>query len=157
MVDIEEIEKLINLMKATRVLEISVESNGAKILLRRSMVEAEPVSQLAPVPEEIPGPMIRIEDIQVQAKATSTPIVAPLVGVFHNGGMTDRRIVIHEGDRVKEGQVIAVIEAMKVPNELRAPMDGVVSQILVEDGMGVEFGQTLLLIEPEDPSLNSPV
>jgi len=57
---------------------------------------------------------------------------------------------VREGDRVREGQLIAAIEAMKVPNELRAPVTGVISRLLVEDGAAVEYGQTLLLIDPEE-------
>jgi acetyl-CoA carboxylase biotin carboxyl carrier protein len=63
--------------------------------------------------------------------------------------MLDPREVVREGDRVREGQLLAAIEAMKVPNDLRAPVSGIVSRLLVEDGAPVEYGQTLLTIEPE--------
>ncbi|NIM05033.1 MAG: hypothetical protein GTO55_03535, partial [Armatimonadetes bacterium] len=62
------------------------------------------------------------------------------------------RSVLREGDRVKEGQVIAAIEAMKVPNELRCPTSGTIGRVLVEDGDGVEYGQTLFLIQPDEGS-----
>jgi acetyl-CoA carboxylase biotin carboxyl carrier protein len=63
--------------------------------------------------------------------------------------MLDPRDVVAVGDRVEEGQLIAAIEAMKVPNELRAPVSGRVTHLLVEDGSAVEYGQTLFVIEPE--------
>jgi acetyl-CoA carboxylase biotin carboxyl carrier protein len=76
--------------------------------------------------------------------------VSPVVGVFHNGGMLDPRELVYEGDRVREGQLLAAIEAMKVPNELRAPVSGMVTQLLVEDGSAVEYGQTLFVIDPDE-------
>jgi len=146
MVEIEQIEKLIALMKASGLMELCVESGDFKVSLRRSQEEspAEPETER---PVAYPVEKGAGEEI---TRTFTTPVVSPLVGVFYNGGMPERRTLLREGDRVKEGQVIAAIEAMKVPNELRSPMDGVIGRILVEDGAGVEFGQTLLLIEPEE-------
>jgi acetyl-CoA carboxylase biotin carboxyl carrier protein len=91
-------------------------------------------------PVEVPAP---------EAPGEGLAVVAPVVGVFHNGGMLDPREAIREGDHVREGQLLAAIEAMKVPNELRSPISGTVSKLLVENGTAVEYGQTLLLIEPD--------
>ncbi len=63
--------------------------------------------------------------------------------------MLDPRELVEEGDRVREGQLLAAIEAMKVPNELRSPVSGLVTRLLVEDGSAVEYGQALFVIEPE--------
>jgi acetyl-CoA carboxylase biotin carboxyl carrier protein len=151
MVAIEEIEKLIDLMKATGVTELSVENGDFKIFLRRAPMEAEEtVVQEPPVQIENTAPAVIDSPIPKDTTVFTPPIISPLVGIFHNGGMPERRTILREGDRVKEGQLIAVIEAMKVPNELHAPIGGVVGRVLVEDGVGVEYGQTLLLIEPEE-------
>jgi acetyl-CoA carboxylase biotin carboxyl carrier protein len=155
MIDIAEIERLIELMEETGVVELSVESGGSKISLRRStsvVVVDEPRVEVAPVmaSESIPETPVSISAIE---KPTSIPVLSPMVGIFHNGGMSDRRTILKQNDRISEGQVLATIEAMKVPNELRSPVSGRVSKLLVEDGAGVEFGQTLLLIEPEESTL----
>jgi len=148
MVEIAEIEKLIALMKATGVMELAVESGDFKVKLRRAQGDTRPASletgeEIENLPETGAEPPAEITAV------FTTPIVSPLVGVFHNGGMAERRSPLREGDKVREGQVIAAIEAMKVPHELRAPLNGIISRILVEDGAGVEFGQTLLLLQPE--------
>jgi len=148
MVEIAEIEKLIALMNATGVMELAVESGDFKVKLRRAQGDHGPArSEVSEANEPLP-------EIEAEAPAEittvfTTPIVSPLVGIFHNGGMSERRNPLREGDKVKEGQIIAAIEAMKVPHELRAPLSGIISRILVEDGSGVEFGQTLLLLQPE--------
>jgi len=154
MVDLEEIERLVALMKASGVMELAVERGDFKVSLRRSLLEEEGASrseaEAMPVAEPHHSAARMEEEI---TRTFTTPVISPLVGVFHNGGMPERRTVLRRGDQVKEGQVIAAIEAMKVPNELRSPINGIISRILVEDGVGVEYGQTLFLIEPEE--LNS--
>jgi acetyl-CoA carboxylase biotin carboxyl carrier protein len=94
-----------------------------------------------------PAPKVAAK--QVAREPIGLPVIAPVVGVFHNGGMLDPREMIQEGDHVREGQLLAAIEAMKVPNELRAPVSGEVTRLLVKDGTAVEYGQTLFVIEPE--------
>jgi acetyl-CoA carboxylase biotin carboxyl carrier protein len=152
MVDIAEIEKLVALMKASGLMELSVESGDFKISLRRSQHGEIPVLVEPALESAAAEKFQTIKESPSRETTTTftTPVISPLVGVFHNGGMPDRRSLLREGDLVKEGQVIAAIEAMKVPNELRAPITGVIGRILVEDGAGVEYGQTLFLIEPEE-------
>ena len=153
MIAIEEIQKLIDLMKATEVMELSVESNGVKIFLRRSPLELQEKASDSHAVATANIEQTIVETLGAHTKPATTPIISPLVGIFHNGGMLDRRTFLREGDIVKEGQVIAVVEAMKVPNELRSPINGIVSHVLVEDGVGVEYGQPLLIIEPENGAI----
>jgi acetyl-CoA carboxylase biotin carboxyl carrier protein len=147
--DLSRVEELIELMRQSGVTELSLELPDFKVSITRG-----PEGTRVVTPAE---PEIQVEEYgEEQAAAApepetrSLPVVSPVVGVFHNGGMLDPREIVREGDRVKEGQLIAAIEAMKVPNELRAPASGVVSRLLVEDGAAVEYGQTLLLIEPAE-------
>jgi len=158
MVDLAEIERLIALMKSSGVMELAVQSGDLKVSLRRaaqepsgnhhpSAAEAAQSSTTQGTGEPIsPKP----------TKSFATPVISPLVGVFHNGGMSDHRMLLKEGDRVREGQVIAAIEAMKVLNELRSPVSGIIGQVLAEDGGGVEYGQTLFLIQPEETAEEAP-
>jgi acetyl-CoA carboxylase biotin carboxyl carrier protein len=147
-VDLSRVEELIELMRESGVTQLSLELPDFKVSISRgpegtrvrSQVEAETSAEAEE--EQAAAP--------VEAERAGLPVVSPVVGIFHNGGMLDPREIVREGDRVREGQLIAAIEAMKVPNELRAPVTGVVSRLLVEDGAAVEYGQTLLLIEPEE-------
>lgn len=158
MVDIQEIERLIELMKASGLMELEVESGDFKVALRRAEKPATNAPEALPETEETFEAEIEgLEETEASAVVRpnnstvfATPVISPLVGIFHNGGMPERRAILNEGDTVQEGQVIGVIEAMKVPNELRSPVDGIIGQILAEDGAGVEYGQTLFLIEPAE-------
>jgi len=146
-VDIKKVEELIELMQQSGVTELSLELPDFKVSITRGPEGAHVTVPLQP---EQPAAAVDQEQQPVtDASNTALPVVAPVVGVFHNGGMLDPREVVREGDRVREGQLLAAIEAMKVPNDLRAPVSGVISRLLVEDGAPVEYGQTLLMIEPE--------
>lgn len=146
--DLSRVEELIELMRESGVTQLSLELPDFKVSISRgpegtrvrSQVEAETSAEAEEEQAAAPA----------EAERAGLPVVSPVVGIFHNGGMLDPREIVREGDRVREGQLIAAIEAMKVPNELRAPVTGVVSRLLVEDGAAVEYGQTLLLIEPEE-------
>lgn len=152
MVDLKRVEELIELMRQSGVRDLSLELPEFKISISREPegtrvtttgepVRSEPVDDVEGAdPEQLPSQ---------REEAQGLPVVAPVVGVFHNGGMLDPREMVGEGDRVQEGQLLAAIEAMKVPNELRSPVSGLVTRLLVEDGSAVEYGQTLFLIEPE--------
>lgn len=149
--DTKEIEELIELMRRSGLVELALEVPDYKISLKRvpgadSGGESRPAEAgfaggeaETSAPEERPA-----------APRATTPVVSPVVGVFHNGGMLDPRQMVRAGDRVAEGQLLAAIEAMRVPNDLLCPVRGVVSRVLVEDGAPVEFGQTLFLIETQE-------
>jgi biotin carboxyl carrier protein len=148
-VDLKRVEELIDLMRRSGVTHLSLELPDYKVSITRAPEEP----QLgAPAEQEKQAEQSETQE-EAPAQAPSeevVPVVAPLVGVFHNGGMLDPREIVREGDRVTEGQLLAAIEAMKVPNELRAPVGGVISRLLVEDGCPVQYGQTLFLIKPEE-------
>jgi biotin carboxyl carrier protein len=149
-VDLQRVEELIELMRQSGVTQLSLELPDFKVSITRGPEGARVTTDAGAEqirPEEEGG---EPETAAVQAETSrALPVVSPVVGVFHNGGMLDPREIVREGDRVREGQLLAAIEAMKVPNELRAPVSGVISRLLVEDGSAVEYGQTVFLIEPE--------
>ena len=151
MVDLKRVEELIELMRQSGVKDLSLELPEFKISISREP-EGTHVTTTEVPPQAEPPEVESAEPEPLPAEPEEThglPVVAPVVGVFHNGGMLDPREMVGEGDRVREGQLLAAIEAMKVPNELRSPVSGLVTRLLVEDGSAVEYGQTLFLIEPE--------
>lgn len=146
--DLKRVEELIDLMRRSGVTQLAVELPDYKISITRAPGPHEtPAPVETPVVEAAPGaPAAPLAETE---SSTGVPVVSPVVGIFHNGGMLDPREMLREGDRVHEGQLLAAIEAMKVPNEIRCPADGVVTRVLVEDGAAVEYGETLFLIQPE--------
>ncbi len=150
--DLKQVEELIELMRQSGVMQMSLEVPNFKVSITRGPRGADAAATVAHEGEPSVGPAEESEE-QVQPtveRESAISVVAPVVGVFHNGGMLDPRQLVREGDRVREGQLLAAIEAMKVPNELRAPASGLVARLLVEDGSAVEYGQTILVIDPEE-------
>jgi acetyl-CoA carboxylase biotin carboxyl carrier protein len=77
------------------------------------------------------------------------PITSPLVGTFYRASSADAKPYVEEGDRVRKGQVLGLIEAMKLMNEIESEVDGTVVSMLVENGTPVEYGEPLALIRPQ--------
>ena len=145
--DLTRIEELIELMRRSGVMELSLEVPDYKVSIKRG-AEGQPATVAR---EEAAASAVSQEAaVEAAPETTALPVVAPVVGVFHNGGMLDPREMVKVGDRVEEGQLLAAIEAMKVPNDLHAPVGGTISRLLVEDGAAVEYGQTLLFIQPDE-------
>jgi len=129
--DLERIEALIKIIKDAQVTELSVKRDGSAVVLRkpaRNGVFAAPTAGRAAEqePEEAPDAVV----------------TAPMVGIFHMAAGV-RSI----GVRVKKGQTVGAIESMKLMNDVVCQWDGNVSEIHVEDGMPVEYGQALLRLE----------
>jgi acetyl-CoA carboxylase biotin carboxyl carrier protein len=161
--DLKRVEELIELMRESGVSQLSLEVPDFKVSITRGpQATFAPQATLAPQGTEVSGlgPQAAPEPTTASAEhpasaftsgeASGLSVVSPVVGVFHNGGMLDPREMVRAGDRVREGQLLAAIEAMKVPNELRAPVSGLVTQLLVDDGSAVEYGQTLFVIAPDE-------
>lgn len=143
--ELDEIRKLIDLLKETDITEIQVERDGVKLKIKRERfmrsfeIESQNVKQagaLAEAKEEA-------EDTQRLITITS-----PIVGVFHRSPAPEAPPFVEAGSTVKKGQVLCIVEAMKLMNEIESDADGVISKILIENGQPVEYGEPLFLIEP---------
>ena len=119
--------------------ELEVESGGTRIRVVR---EHAPVTVARQV--ESPG---AVESVRTAATNLAT-IEAPMVGTFYRASAPDAAPFVNEGDLVKESQVVCIIEAMKLMNEIDAKVAGRIEKILVENGQPVEYGQPLFLVDP---------
>jgi len=142
-VDVTDIEQLIDLMRRSGVMHLSLEQPTYKITITRG---AEPLvaASPSPAPTAAPAPPPEAPGPVVPPAAAAVKVTSPVVGVLRGGGALPA-----VGARVKPGQVLAVVEAMKVPNEIVSPVEGTVSDVLVREGSPVEYGQTLFLILAE--------
>jgi len=157
--DVGEIKKLLELMDANKVVELEYEDEGRKIRLRRAEERGPnhvPTTVIAPVPMQAAVPMVAAPAAAVPAAAPAGPprrpdnlveIKSPLVGTFYRSPKPDADSFVNAGDEVAPEKVICIIEAMKVMNEIKAEMPGIVREILVKSGQAVEFGEVLFLIE----------
>ncbi len=128
---------------------IYMQAPAAPPQLQQAMAQPAPVqAQAAPAQAAVSTP----EAAPVAAPAApavtpGTPVKAPIVGTFYTSSSPDAPVYVKVGDTVAAGQVLCIIEAMKLMNEIEAESAGTVREILVKNGEPVEYGQTLFIIE----------
>ena len=145
--DLQDVMKLLELMEARHLEEIEVEQGDVRIRLRKG--GAPPVvAPIAAAPAAAANPPAApaAPDAEKAAEANLAKITSPMVGTFYRADSPDAEPFINEGDRVTADQVICIIEAMKVMNEIKAEMEGEVVSVLIENGESVEFGQPMVTI-----------
>lgn len=137
--DIKSLEKIFELFNKSQATEFELEVEEFKIKLKREY-EFNQV-----VVKEVKPQVIQDEPVQLSGKW----IKAPLVGTFYTKANPDAKPYISIGQSVKKGQVLCLIEAMKVMNEIKADCNGVIKEIKGIEGKMVEFNQDIVLIEEE--------
>lgn len=142
---IEEIIKLIETVSKNNVDSLNYATDSEKIVIKKNKTKfVAGEVQAVPVTQSVNFEAANTEDAAVAAGHT---ITSPLVGTFYSSPSPDAPSFVNVGDRVKKGQVIGIIEAMKLMNELESDFDGVIKEILVKDETVVEFGQPLFILE----------
>jgi acetyl-CoA carboxylase biotin carboxyl carrier protein len=149
--DIRKVKKLIELLESSDVAEIEIKEGEEAVRISRgsSVSQAAPV-QYQQAPVQAPAPAAAAPVASEPAKAESTPtgnaVKSPMVGTFYRAPSPTSSPFVEVGQHVKAGDVICIIEAMKMMNQIEADHSGVVEAILVNDGEPVEFDQTLVTI-----------
>ncbi len=148
-----EVKKLIEIFTESGLEEMRLESGEDRLCLKRGRAGFPP----APCPPFGEQVTEQAEDVKKTLKTALTEepeedeggelITAPLVGVFYRAPAPEEEPFVREGQMVKKGDVMCVIEAMKMMNELKAEFDGTVRRIAVKNGEAVEFGQVLFEVE----------
>jgi oxaloacetate decarboxylase alpha subunit len=157
--NLKEIKELIEMLKDTDISELEVEHSGVKVRLRKGgdvtfhpalprMVEHSPASLVASALTEAPAPAGAAEKPVEPLKTNQIKVTSPIVGTFYRSSSPDKPVYVEVGDVVKKGQVLCIIEAMKLMNEIESETAGKIVQLLVENGTPVEYGQPLFVIEP---------
>ncbi|HYW75561.1 MAG TPA: acetyl-CoA carboxylase biotin carboxyl carrier protein [Gammaproteobacteria bacterium] len=147
--DIRKIKKLIELLESSGMTEIEITEGEESVRISRQGIGYTPPAMPAtPFPAATPAPQAPVAPAEAEApKAPSGhPITAPMVGTFYRAPAPDASPFVEVGQSVKEGDVLCIIEAMKMMNQITADRAGTVKAIEVENGDPVEFGQTLILL-----------
>ena len=154
--DLKQIKQIIELMKRSDLSEFAFEEDGLKIKICRGanglpVVSSTPTPVYAPaVTAPVAAPIAAPQAVSLAPAATDeagvTYIKSPMVGTFYRAPNPESPDFVKVGDRVKVGQTLCIIEAMKLLNEIESEFDGVVQKILVENAHGVEFDQPLFVI-----------
>lgn len=132
------IKQIMSEFDQSNVTKMKVEIDDLKIELEK---ESEKVEYVKPVEKEV------VVDEQTKIQTTGTPVKSPIVGVFYSASSPESEPYVTVGKNVKKGDIVCIIEAMKVMNEIKAPCDGTVTSILVENEALVEYDQALMVIE----------
>lgn len=140
------LDRVLGLMREHGLAELEVESEDLRILARKAGA-AGASGEVAAVPA---GEAAAAAAAPAQAgrKPVATVVEAPVVGTFYRAGAPDAAPFVEVGDRVEPGDVLCVIEAMKLMNDIKAEFAGEVVEVLAENGQAVEYGQPLLALLP---------
>jgi acetyl-CoA carboxylase biotin carboxyl carrier protein len=151
--NLDEIKSILQLMEANKLVEFEYEDDGRRLKLRRAedriVTTAVPLAMPAALPVAAPAATAAAAGAPAEAArpANVTEFKSPLVGTFYRSAKPDSDAFVNIGDEVGPEKVLCIIEAMKVMNEIKAEMSGVVRDILVKNGQAVEFGEPMFLIE----------
>ncbi len=142
--DIEYVEKLAKVLADNSLTEISLEDGDQAITLRKEVMGAPVVA--APAPQQVQA-VSASSPAEPKEVKKGKPLTSPMVGTFYSAPSPDAEPFVKVGQTVKEGDVVCIVEAMKLMNEIEAEFSGKIVEICVQDGQPVEFGQVLMYIE----------
>lgn len=147
--NLKELKEMITLMNENSLVEIEIEREGLRIRIKKGISGVPEITQekyiiqpSAAAPTASPAKEAEVPTIK------RVEIKAPMVGTFYRAPAPDAPPFVEVGDEIEPGQVICIVEAMKLMNEIKAEIKGRVAEIVVENASPVEFGQVLFLIEP---------
>ncbi len=165
---VEQVLELVKAVSDSELTEFKYEEDGVKLSLKKTSdrivqvqapaapaaapVIAPAVMPAAPAPVPAAAPVSAPAGAEAPAAASAESeikgniVKSPLVGTFYAAPAEDADPFVKVGDSVKEGQVLAIVEAMKLMNEIESDFTGTVTEILVENGQAVEYGQPLFVI-----------
>jgi len=141
--NVKEIKEMIALMNENDLSELELEKQGLRIRLRKGTGgRIERIEERAVLPAAAPAAAPAPDEKK------GVEIKSPMVGTFYKAPSPDAAPFVKVGDTVEPGQVVCIIEAMKLMNEIKSEVKGKIISAMIENAAPVEFGQTLFLVEP---------
>ena len=158
--NIKEIKEMINLMNENNLTELEIEKEGLRVRLKKgalgeiSVGDFKPVGipSLVPVSDSVTYQTMESKKDSVAAKSapgkSAVEVKSPMVGTFYRAPSPESPAFVEINQIIEVGQVVCIIEAMKLMNEIKSDVKGKIVDVLVDNSEPVEFGQPLFLIEP---------
>ena len=143
------IEEMLQLMESRGLVELEMEHQGLRIRLKKASSSHTP--QVVEYVAGIPQPVAPVGQKSAPAVEESRRIIikSPMVGTFYRAPAPDAPPFVEVGQDLEVGQVVCILEAMKLMNEIKSEVAGRVAEVLVDSGSPVEFGQPLFVVEPQ--------
>lgn len=142
--EIEDLKELINLLRETDITELLLEKDGTKVRIKKERMLSPMEIQV----QRFRSLQDKVTPETAEEETRLITITSPIVGTFYRAPSPEAAPFVELGSRVKKGQVLCIVEAMKLMNEIESEIDGTVIKILVENSQPVEYGEPLFLIEP---------
>ena len=157
--DLKEIQNLIKFVAKSGASEVKLEMDDVKITIRTGSDSETTIVQQVPVAAQVPQPVAQAPAPAAPAEpaAPAAPaeddskyitIKSPIIGTFYRKPAPDKPLFVEVGQTISEGDVLCIIEAMKLFNEIESEVSGKIVKILVDDSSPVEFDQPLFLVDP---------
>ncbi len=151
--DIRKVKKLIELLDESGIAEIEITEGEESVRISRyppgapvaPIAVAAPAPVVAPVPAPVAAPAEAVAPVEPEEDGFE--VTAPMVGTVYAASSPGAAPYVQVGDRVNEGDILCIIEAMKMMNQIEADVSGVIKSIRIQNGEPVEFGQTLFVID----------
>ena len=144
---IKEIKDMITLMNENSLAELEIEKDGMRIRLKKSGAGYEKAVEFVQQPGPATHNAPEVKSAQEKPKANTIEIKSPMVGTFYRSPSPEASPYINIGDTIEVGQVLCIIEAMKLMNEIKSEVKGKIIDIHVENAEPVEFGHVLFVVE----------
>lgn len=154
--NIKEIKELVRILDGTDIVEFSFENEGSKIAIKKGYDNVQHMTttynpaaytQAAAAPAPSIPTVVAPTENENKLGVNQVYITAPMVGTFYRAASPDAEPYVQVGDMVDVGQVVCIIEAMKLMNEIESDYHGKIVEVLVSDAQPVEFGQPLYIVE----------
>ena len=143
---IDLVKQLINEFENSEVFKMKVEIDDIKLELEKTPIA--PVNVVStPITTQVTNTEIVNEPVKQEPEINGTPVKSPIVGVYYAASSPTAKPYVEVGQKVKKGDVLCIIEAMKLMNEIESEFDGEIAEILLKDGEMVEFGKPLFKIK----------
>ena len=145
--DIRKIKTLIEMLEASNLNEIEVSQGEESVRISKSSGEIKVLQDSNIGINNESQSINKIDNNKIENEIKGNQVTSPIVGTFYRKPSPDKEPFVKVGDIVNKGDVLCIIEAMKMMNEIKSEFDGKISSIEVDDGQPVEFGQTIIVIE----------
>lgn len=161
--ELKDIQELVKMVSKSGVSHLEVEIDGVKVIVKNEHQVVAPVVMQQPQMVAAPAPQIIQATVPAPAAAPAAPkadaapaadagkyesVKSPMIGTFYRSPGPDKPVFVNVGDEVKKGQVLCIIEAMKLFNEIESEVSGRIVKVMVDDSSPVEYDQPLFLVEP---------